>query len=139
MAKWINTNIYIYINLKVYFIYFYQSGALFLCLCFCKFVLSNSLFALFDSGTAFVNILLVTNLYRETVWRFEKSVISMCNGAETFWNWFRHRRWIWQTRQQHQAVLSYILETSCVELVVWMGFCTSFCCFCEFFYFNWGY
>ena len=68
----------------VYFIYVYQSGALFVCLCFCKFVLSNFLFALFDLRIAFVNILLVTNLYRETVGRFEKSVIFVCNGAETF-------------------------------------------------------
>ena len=53
--------------LIVYFLYVYQSAALFVCLCFCKFVLSNLFFVLFDLGTAFVNILLVTNLYRETV------------------------------------------------------------------------
>ena len=61
-----NKHFNIFSYLIVYFIYVYQSGALFVCLCFCKFVLSNLLFALFDSGTAFVNILLVTHLYRET-------------------------------------------------------------------------
>ena len=74
---------------------------LFFLICFLHFLIQEKHLWIF--------YLLITNLYRETVWRFEKSVISMCSGAETCWNRFHHRHWIGETRQQHHFNSTWII------------------------------